>query len=179
MGPRYSCGHISGPHKPIPTKCWLWMFFIMLHRYMVSKTEMHKKKIVMSSLLYSIPLNFIESAMAAGYSAIFKADPVLQVESFYEQVKIRRQQNDFLRKLGKIYLQSKSHHSKNSCLKFVFSISESSDWYQIHVSNYMLFCMFCVLSQKDKHLKASWRKLSGKFKNGITILVGHLVVEFE
>ena len=35
---RYSCGHISGPHEPIPTKFGLWMFFIMLHRYMVSKT---------------------------------------------------------------------------------------------------------------------------------------------
>ena len=35
---RYSCGHISGPHEPIPTKFGLWMFFIMLHRDMVSKT---------------------------------------------------------------------------------------------------------------------------------------------
>ena len=31
---RYSCGHISGPHEPIPIQFGLWMFFIMLHRYM-------------------------------------------------------------------------------------------------------------------------------------------------
>ena len=35
---RYSCSHISWPHEPIPIKFWLWMFFIMLHRCMVSKT---------------------------------------------------------------------------------------------------------------------------------------------
>ena len=53
---RCSCGHISGPHEPIPTKFWLWMFFIMLHRDMVSKTLKCKKKkfFVTSSLLYSI-----------------------------------------------------------------------------------------------------------------------------
>ena len=28
---RYSCGHILGPHEPIPTQIGLWMFFIMLH----------------------------------------------------------------------------------------------------------------------------------------------------
>ena len=41
---RYSCSHISGPHELIPTKFGLWMFFIMLHRYMVSKTLKCKKK---------------------------------------------------------------------------------------------------------------------------------------
>ena len=41
---RYSCGHISGPHEPIPTQFGLWMFVIMLHRYMVSKTLKSKKK---------------------------------------------------------------------------------------------------------------------------------------
>ena len=54
---RYSCGHISGSHEPILTKFGLWMFFIMLHRYMVSKTLKCKKKkvvFVTSSLLYSI-----------------------------------------------------------------------------------------------------------------------------
>ena len=52
---RYSCGHISGPHEPIPTKFGLWMFFIMLHRYMVSKMlKLKKKFFVMSSLLYSV-----------------------------------------------------------------------------------------------------------------------------
>ena len=35
---RYSCSHISGSHEPIPTKFGLWMFFIMLHRYIISKT---------------------------------------------------------------------------------------------------------------------------------------------
>ena len=40
---RYSCSHISGPHESIPTKFGLWMFFIMLYRYMVSKTLKCKK----------------------------------------------------------------------------------------------------------------------------------------
>ena len=40
---RYSCGHISGPHEAIPTQFGLWMFFIMLHRYMISKTLKSKK----------------------------------------------------------------------------------------------------------------------------------------
>ena len=35
---RYSCRCISGPHEPIPTQFGLWMFFIMFHWYMVSKT---------------------------------------------------------------------------------------------------------------------------------------------
>ena len=47
-------GHILGPNEPIPTKFGLWMFFIMLHRYMVSKTLKCKKVFVTSSLLYSI-----------------------------------------------------------------------------------------------------------------------------
>ena len=41
---RYSCGHISGHHESIPTKFALWMFFIMLHRYIVSKTRKCKIK---------------------------------------------------------------------------------------------------------------------------------------
>ena len=51
---RYSCGHISGPHEPIPTKFGLWMFFIMLHRYMVSRTLKCKKNFcdVITSVLY-------------------------------------------------------------------------------------------------------------------------------
>ena len=53
---RYSCGHISGPHEPIPTQFGLWMFFIMLHRYMVSKILKSKKKKencdVIASVLY-------------------------------------------------------------------------------------------------------------------------------
>ena len=40
---RYSCSHISGPHEPVPTKFGLWMFVIMLHRYMVSKMLKCKK----------------------------------------------------------------------------------------------------------------------------------------
>ena len=40
---RYSCSRISVPHEPIPTKFGLWMFFIMLHRYMVSKMLKCKK----------------------------------------------------------------------------------------------------------------------------------------
>ena len=51
---RYSCGHISGPHEPIPTQFFLWMFFIMLHWYIISKTQKSKKFFVTSSLLYSI-----------------------------------------------------------------------------------------------------------------------------
>ena len=34
---RYSCGHISHPNEKISTKFGLWMFFIMLYRYMVCK----------------------------------------------------------------------------------------------------------------------------------------------
>ena len=53
---RYSCGHISGPHEPIPTKFGLWMFSsIMLHQYMVSKTLKCKKRffcVVIASVLY-------------------------------------------------------------------------------------------------------------------------------
>ena len=52
---RYSCGHILDPHEPIPTQFGLWMFFIMLHRYMVSKTLKSKKKgfcDVIASVLY-------------------------------------------------------------------------------------------------------------------------------
>ena len=44
-----------GPHEPIPTKLGLWMFFILLHRYMVSKTLKCKKKFfcnVIASVLY-------------------------------------------------------------------------------------------------------------------------------
>ena len=52
---RYSCGHISGPHEPIPTKFGLWMFFIILHWYLVSKTLKCKKNVfcdVIASVLY-------------------------------------------------------------------------------------------------------------------------------
>ena len=51
---RYSYRHISGPHEPIPTKFGLWMFFIMLHRDMVSKTLKCKKGFcdVIASVLY-------------------------------------------------------------------------------------------------------------------------------
>ena len=48
---RYSCGHISGPMN----RFGLWMFFIMLQRYVVSKMLKCKKGgffCVMSSLLY-------------------------------------------------------------------------------------------------------------------------------
>ena len=53
---RYSCGHISSPHEPIPTQFGLWMFFIMLHRYMVSKTLKSKKVFcdVIASVLYLV-----------------------------------------------------------------------------------------------------------------------------
>ena len=52
---RYSCGHISGPHEPIPTKFGLWIFFIMLNQYMVSNMPKCKKSFfVMSWLLYSM-----------------------------------------------------------------------------------------------------------------------------
>ena len=30
---KYSSGHISGPYEQISAKFWLWMFFIMFHRY--------------------------------------------------------------------------------------------------------------------------------------------------
>ena len=70
---RHSCGHISGHYEQIPIKFGLWMFFIMLHWYLVSKTLKYKQKrffflfffcfvfvclffFVMSSLLYSIRL---------------------------------------------------------------------------------------------------------------------------
>ena len=36
--------YISGPHEPIPTKFGLWMFFIMLHRDMVSKKLKFQQK---------------------------------------------------------------------------------------------------------------------------------------
>ena len=52
---RYSCGHISGPHEPIPTQFGPWMFFIMLYRY-ASKTLKSKKKVfcdVIASVLYN------------------------------------------------------------------------------------------------------------------------------
>ena len=47
---KYSCSHISGPHETIPTSYGLWMFFIMLHRYIdsIQNTEMQKKCFVMS-----------------------------------------------------------------------------------------------------------------------------------
>ena len=53
---RYSCDHILGPHQPIPTKFGLWMFLIMLHRYMVSKTLKCKKVYcdVITSVLYLV-----------------------------------------------------------------------------------------------------------------------------
>ena len=50
----YLCGHILGPHEPIPTKFGLWMFLLMLHQYMVSKMKKKKIFFVMSSLLCSI-----------------------------------------------------------------------------------------------------------------------------
>ena len=46
---RYSCGHISGPGEPIPTKFGLWMFFIMLRRDMISKTMKCKICFLMTS----------------------------------------------------------------------------------------------------------------------------------
>ena len=52
---RYSCGYILGPHEPIPTKFGLWMSFIMLHWYMVSKMLECKKSFfchVITSALY-------------------------------------------------------------------------------------------------------------------------------
>ena len=51
---RYSCGHISGSQELIPTKFGLWMFFIMLHRYMVSKTLKYKKKEVFCDVIASV-----------------------------------------------------------------------------------------------------------------------------
>ena len=63
---RYSSGCISGPHELIPTQFGLWMFFIMLHQYMVSKTLKSKKKFfcdVIASVLYIVQmvLVFMES----------------------------------------------------------------------------------------------------------------------
>ena len=51
---RYSRSHISGPYEPIPTKFGLWMFFIMLHWYMLSKTLKCKQVFcdVIASVLY-------------------------------------------------------------------------------------------------------------------------------
>ena len=41
---RYHAAISRGTHEPIPTNIGLWMFFIMLHRHMVSKTLKCKKK---------------------------------------------------------------------------------------------------------------------------------------
>ena len=44
MGLRYSCGHISGPHEPIPTQFGLWIVF---HHappiYGIQNAEIQKK----------------------------------------------------------------------------------------------------------------------------------------
>ena len=45
---RYSCGHISGPHEQISTKFELWIFFIILHWYMVFKMLKCPKKVLYS-----------------------------------------------------------------------------------------------------------------------------------
>ena len=53
----YSCGHILGPHEPIPTKFGVWRFFIMhaLPKYEKNHANHErKKKIMTSSLWYSI-----------------------------------------------------------------------------------------------------------------------------
>ena len=75
---RYSCRHISGgPHKPIPTKFGLWMFFIMLHRDMVSKTLKCEKKVfcdVIASVLYTGPVSF-EVAEDSFLNIFFSAWP--------------------------------------------------------------------------------------------------------
>ena len=59
---------ISQAHELIPTKFELWMFFIMLHRYMVFKTLKCKKVFVMPSLLYSVPLLSPIRGSIRGYS---------------------------------------------------------------------------------------------------------------
>ena len=62
-----------GPHEPIPTKFGLWMFFIMLHQYMVSETlkcKKKKKKIDVASVHYCI---FDPSLVVIGLQ-LFKAD---------------------------------------------------------------------------------------------------------
>ena len=45
-----------GPHEPIPTKFGLWVFFIILHQYMVSKMKKKKKNCdIITSVLYTFP----------------------------------------------------------------------------------------------------------------------------
>ena len=50
----YSCGHISALREPIPTKFGLWMYLIMFHLYDGTQNAEIQKKIVLSSILYSI-----------------------------------------------------------------------------------------------------------------------------
>ena len=45
----YSCGHILGPHEPIPTKFGVWRFFIMLYRTMKTKSWKCWKIFLMTS----------------------------------------------------------------------------------------------------------------------------------
>ena len=61
---RYSCGHISGPHEPIPTQIGLWMFFIMLHWYMVSKTLKSKKSFLWRHRFCTL---FMKEILSTGY----------------------------------------------------------------------------------------------------------------
>ena len=67
---RYLCGHISGPHKPIPTKFWLAVDVShhALPTYCIQNAGMLKKKCdVINSVLYS----FIKcNASAIGLAAV-------------------------------------------------------------------------------------------------------------
>ena len=52
---RYSCNRILGPHEPIPTKFWLWMFFHAQPIHGIQNAEMQKKVFcdVIASVLHS------------------------------------------------------------------------------------------------------------------------------
>ena len=80
---RYSCSNISGPHEPILTQFGLLMFFIMLHRYMVSKTLKSKKKFfcdVIASVLYD--LTPTDNAMYKKRESYFKHSILLNGLSY-------------------------------------------------------------------------------------------------
>ena len=83
---RYSCGHISGPHEPIPTQFGLWMCFIMLHRYMYPKHWNPKKvfcDVIASVLCVVLPHYIIImcAAMARAPSWTFKSWMLLRDHS--------------------------------------------------------------------------------------------------
>ena len=47
----YSCGHISSPHEPIPTKFGVWRFYIMLYRNMKKKNHENAEKNIFDDVI--------------------------------------------------------------------------------------------------------------------------------